>query len=225
MGYYHSVAFKLPVLKTAPLPVLEFFDKVFHRHESDDAFKNLLSHGDLTHYKTTVLFDSNNPVMSDMDYFGCMLSGHNAYFEAWYQNIKEETENIILYETYHSCKYPRSEFTLHLLNGLLPALDLKEGDIVYRTVGEEGCKETIIYLKEGVLVLSDDADGWAYDGDNDPDHPYNDTSKYGFPPEPEITDEMRNSRDDVSFNLPWNVHELKTQLAIEENKRGGDVPW
>lgn len=216
MGHPYGVAFKLPVLKTSPITALQFFDKLFYEGDAQKAFNDLLAYGCMINLMPHDIIDPKNPVMDAIDYFSLMVNGHNASFEAWYQNIKEETDTIILYETYHSCKYPRSEFVLHLLNSLIPSLYLKEGDIVYRTIGDEDRRESIIYLKDEVFVLSG-TDGWLY-GDcyDDDNHPRNHVSSHKY--EYDFKGDRR-SREDISFDLPWNVVELKKQQAIEEVKR------
>lgn len=219
MAYYTGVAYRVPVLKTAPQAIIDVCDTLFTELEAEIALTQLASfRGE--GYKTTDLLSRLNDRFDlragDIgDFYGSLI-GHNVYFSAWYQNIKEEIDDVILYETRASTSRPSKDFILLFLNELLPALSLKEGDIVCRFIGEEGYQEDIIYLKDGVLVLSTD-EGWEYnDGDSDDDHPANHKTMQSFD---YIFEGDKNSRSEIFFTPPWNVFELKAQLDVAKQQR------
>lgn len=177
MGYYHGTATRFKVAKSAPLPALEFIDKLFIELDCQGAFGQLQAER-VGGAGTAVAFPIPEDMVDDISYLSFMLGGDNPEFALWWWRVKEDCGDHWLYETRGSAKFPREEFLAKIFEWIGPALIVENGDILFRVIGEDAASEKIYYWQDGEVK---DRRGFDYynhlpdgtRGDGYPWHPSN----------------------------------------------------
>lgn len=200
MSYYTGAAVRLKVRKNAPLPILEFLDRVFLKGELSDGLLDLLAQYGKQFGGTALATFQKPEVLEDIEDLDSMFIGWSAYLDTWCWRCKEEDGDCLVYESRASCKYPNHELLAQVISFLLPALEVQNGDILIRELGESWGQENVWYYEEGVLLQ---ADGYEWpEGQFDRDHPWGQKLQCD---DSEVDRLAR--RDD--WMPPWNYYEIK----------------
>lgn len=203
MGTYIGYACRLHVKKDAPKEVIALLNYLFDPHTEEvpeEAFK----------------------VDKDLRYELCtLLHGESLYFPSWDWVHVEEASEYIVYETRSSSKGGDAMKMLHFLKLIQGSLVVKEGDILFRELVEDGPNEHVIAVIDGHLTTSP---GFKFKGSweyiTDSRHPQRIT-RMSEGTDPRVHDKL-------NFSVPWtiqgcrklNEHEKKDREMTKSNHWG-----
>lgn len=209
MGHYTGVATRLRVKKTAPKHVMDFLDFIYQIPGA-----------------TAEQPPPKNPEQKKLNEavgtVSGMLTHGSAYFDTWQWRVKEDCGDFWLYESRASSKDVIEQLFVMLLSGISENLMLEEGDILLRSIYEEGSTEVIVYFLNNTIQ---EGRGFVYKTDHnfvcDSRHPCkHERDKSEVPWDSEV----RHSDDD--FDLPWKFEELQALIAKEKKERDANWhPW
>jgi hypothetical protein len=210
MGSYNGNAIRLKVKKDAPAELLAFLDYIFQLQRNADTDEDDVIPDQLKHIQEFA--DEVQDVLSSGPYDG--------YMPTYCWRVKEDKGDHWLYESRSHSKHHGTPEVKSFIEGLLPAMIINDGDIVYRTVYEETATETVLYYKDGQLYKRD---GFQYGTDhgyiNDERHPYNARHDSDVKAKFESGELTRRHRLEEDDHLPWTHAELEKYLADKEAKR------
>lgn len=152
MGDYTGIAFNFKVKQDAPKEI----NKIFYRLAAGE----LLQLQGLTN--------------QDLDRLITATCCGSAYFEAWDTASSKHKHTLRYYRegrfvSYASAK-PRQEMfdsIVKFLNLMLPYIECKDGDVLVRTIYEEGNRETVYYFDKELNQVMDGL-GYKYRFDHSP---------------------------------------------------------
>lgn len=209
MGNYTGVAIRLKVKKEAPTELFHFLDNdMFYLNGESEA-------------RSIVPFDTSSKAMQEAVSTLCsMTCCMSAYFDAWDWRVKEDCGDHWLYESRASCKSPSEDIFEMLVSGIQEYLILENGDILLRTIYEEGSEEDIVCYVDGKILKRE---GFAYKLDqgwirSDERHPGNfkhDKKHDERRRSGELTPFQRYEED---FIPPWDILEIETMWAKQKNR-------
>ena len=205
MGHYTGVAFRLKVKKEA-IDFINFLDTHLFCFNEQSAVRDIIP-----------VTGAKEEIQEIVNTLSKMILCSSYYLEQWHWRVKEDNVDYWLYESRASCKSPSIKAAKALLEGSKEFLVLEEGDILLRTIYEEGSSEDILFYGNGSF---NERTGFEYrseHGDlNDSRHP----SEFEFDTETKEQDRARQynpcQRLEEDYTPPWNIAELDELL--KENK-------
>ncbi|BAW19099.1 hypothetical protein [Ralstonia phage RP31] len=210
MADYTGIATQLRVKKTAPQHLLDFLDYLYWIKEelTDPPPPRNQAQEDLNKAVSTI---------------HSMLVSCSSYFDTWRWRVKEDKGDFWLYESRASTSRPSEKLFIMLLNGIRENLVLEEGDILLRSIFEDGSREAVIYFSNDAFH---EGEGFVFDTDHgyvtDSRHPYH----HAVSAEEEKSWDAMKRQPDVDFGLPWKYEELRALVSEEKKKRDDSWhPW
>lgn len=205
MGHYTGVAFRLKVKKEAT-DFIDFLDTQLFCFNEQSTVRDIIP--------VTGVKEEIQEIVSTL---GNMIRCSSYYLEQWCWCVKEDNGDYWLYESRASCQSPSIKAAKALLEGSKEFLVLEEGDILLRTIYEEGSSEDILFYGNGSFNERTGFEYHSEHGDlNDSRHP----SEFKFDTETKEKDRKRQynpcQRLEEDYTPPWNIAELDE--LIKENQ-------